>query len=93
VLFAVRNKLLSPMTIPFLPALTQTLMGAARTDLSLEDMALLGCLGPRVDTSAIQSWVIDGGMVTSTRLADGAQVLMPNISAIVPVLELFNVGE
>jgi LCP family protein required for cell wall assembly len=93
VLFAVRNKLLSPATIPFLPALTQTLMGAARTNLSLEDMALLGCLGPQIDPSAIQSWVIEGSMVTNARLEDGAQVLMPNMDAIVPVLEQFNVGE
>jgi LCP family protein required for cell wall assembly len=93
VLFAVRNKLLSPLTIPFLPALTQTLMGAARTDLSVEDMALLGCLGPQIDTSGIQSWVVEGSMVTSTRLADGAQVLLPNMDAIVPVLEQFNAGE
>jgi LCP family protein required for cell wall assembly len=93
VLFAVRNKLLSPATIPQLPALVQTLVSAARTDLSLEDLALLGCLGPQIDISAVQTWVIEGNMVQSTRLADGAQVLMPNMSAIVPVLEQFNVGE
>jgi len=93
VLFAVRNKLLSPLTIPFLPALTQSLIGAARTNLSLEDLALLGCLGPQIDTNSIQSWVIEGNMVTNTRLADGAQVLLPNMEAIVPVLEQFNVGE
>jgi LCP family protein required for cell wall assembly len=93
VLFAVRDKLLSPQVIPHLPALAQSLIGAARTDLSLEDLALLGCLGPQVDTSAIQSWVVEGNMVKDVRLADGAQVLMPNMSAIVPVLERFNVGE
>jgi anionic cell wall polymer biosynthesis LytR-Cps2A-Psr (LCP) family protein len=93
VLFAVRDKLLSPQVIPHLPALAHTLVGAARTDLSLEDLALLGCLGPQVNTSAIQSWVIDGSMVQDVRLSDGAQVLMPNMNAIVPVLEQFNVGE
>jgi LCP family protein required for cell wall assembly len=93
VLFAVRNKLLSPQVIPHLPALVQSLVGAARTDLSLEDLALLGCLGPQVDGSAIQPWVIEGGMVENVRLSDGAQVLVPNMSAIVPVLEQFNVGE
>jgi LCP family protein required for cell wall assembly len=93
VLFAVRNQLLRPQTLLQLPALTQALMGAARTDLSLEDLALLGCLGPQIDVSAIQSWVIDGSMVKDTRLADGAQVLLPVMDAIVPVLEQFNVGE
>lgn len=93
VLFAIRNRLLSPATLPFLPALAQTLMGAARTDLSLEDLALLGCLGPRIDTGNIRSWVVEGGMVTNTRMDSGAQVLLPNMDAIVPVLEQFNAGQ
>ncbi len=93
VLFAVRNRLLSPVTLLQLPALTQALMGVARTDLSFDDLGLLGCLGPQIDIGAIQSWVISGGMVKDTKLADGAQVLMPVMSAIVPVLEQFNVGE
>jgi polyisoprenyl-teichoic acid--peptidoglycan teichoic acid transferase len=93
VLFAVRHQLLRPQTLLQLPALTQALMGATRTDLSFEDLALLGCLGPQIDVSAIQSWVISGNMVQDTRLADGAQVLLPVMDAIVPVLEQFNVGE
>ena len=93
VLFAVRNQLLRPQTLLQLPALTQALMGAARTDLSFEDLALLGCLGPQIDVSAIQTWVIDSSMVQDTKLADGAQVLLPVMDAIVPVLEQFNVGE
>lgn len=93
VLFAVRNQLLRPQTLLQLPALTQALMGATRTDLSLDDMALLGCLGPQIDVSAIQTWVISGNMVKDTKLADGAQVLLPVMDAILPVLEQFNVGE
>lgn len=93
VLFAVRNRLLSPETIPHLPALAQVLVSAARTNLSLEDLALLGCLGPRIGQDAIQTWVIDSSMAQDTRLADGAQVLLPNMDAIVPVLEQFNAGE
>ena len=93
VLFAVRNRLLSPETIPHLPALAQVLYGAVRTDLSFEDLALLGCLGVQVRTEAIQTWVIDNRLVQDTRLADGAQVLMPKMEAIVPVLEQFNAGE
>jgi polyisoprenyl-teichoic acid--peptidoglycan teichoic acid transferase len=93
VLFAARDKLLSPFTLPQLPGLVQVLMGAARTNLSLEDMALLGCLAPQVNTQSIQSWVIDGNMVQDTQLQDGADVLLPNMDAIVPVLKQFNVGQ
>lgn len=93
VLFAVRKQLLRPQTLLQLPALTQALMGATRTDLSLEDLALLGCLGPQIEVSAIQTWVISDNMVQNTKLADGAQVLLPVMEAIVPVLEQFNVGE
>jgi LCP family protein required for cell wall assembly len=93
VLFAVRNRLLSPQTLPHLPALVQALYGAARTDLSLEDVALLGCLGVQVNSAAIQTWVIDGSMTQDTRLADGARVLTPKMEAIVPVLEQFNLGQ
>jgi polyisoprenyl-teichoic acid--peptidoglycan teichoic acid transferase len=93
VLFAARDKLLSPFTLPQLPGLVQVLMGAARTDLSLQDMALLGCLAPQVSTQSINSWVIDGNMVQDTRLSDGADVLMPNMDAIVPVLKQFNLGQ
>jgi LCP family protein required for cell wall assembly len=93
VLFAARDKLLSPATLPQLPALVQVLLGAARTNLSLEDIALLGCLAPQISSQAIQSWVMDGNMVQNTRLADGAAVLLPNMDAIVPVLKQFNVGQ
>ena len=93
VLFAIRDKLLSPEAIPQWPALAQVLFYAVRTDLSFEDIALLGCLGPQINTSAIQTWVIDSRMVTSTKLESGAQVLLPNMDAIRPVLESFNVGE
>jgi LCP family protein required for cell wall assembly len=93
VLFAARDKLLSPATLPQLPALVQVLLGAARTNLSLEDIALLGCLAPQIGGQAIQSWVIDGNMVQNARLPDGAAVLLPNMDAIVPVLKQFNVGQ
>jgi LCP family protein required for cell wall assembly len=92
VLYAVRNRLLSPSTLPQLPALAQLLVNSARTDLSFEDLALLGCLGPQIGDN-IQSWVIDGPMVVGSRLADGAQVLLPQMDAILPVLEQFNQGE
>jgi polyisoprenyl-teichoic acid--peptidoglycan teichoic acid transferase len=93
VLFAVRNRLLSAETVTHLPALAQVLYGAARTNLSLEDLALLGCLGVQINQEAIQTWVIDSSMTADTRLADGAQVLTPKLETILPVLELFNAGQ
>lgn len=93
VLFAVRDRLLTPATIPHLPALAQLLFGAVRTDLSMEDLALLGCVGTQISAEAIQTWVLGSGLVTDKRLADGAQVLVPNMEAIVPVLEQFSAGE
>ena len=93
VLFAARDKLLSPLTLPQLPGLVQVLLGAARTNLSLQDMGLLGCLAPQISTQSVKSWVIDGNMVQDTRLAGGADVLIPNMDAIVPLLQQFNVGQ
>ena len=93
VLFAARDKLLSPATLPRLPALVQVLVSAARTNLTLQDLALLGCLAPQIPPAAIQSRVIDSNMVRDATTSDGAQVLLPNMSAIVPVLEQFNVGQ
>jgi len=93
VIFAARDKLLSPEAIPYLPALAQVLYYAARTDLTFEDIALLGCLAPQVNSSSIQTWVIDSRMTTPTRFDTGAQVLLPNMEKILPVLESFNQGE
>jgi len=93
VLFAVRGKLLSPETIPHLPALAQILFNSVDTDLTLEDIALLGCLGPQISQSAIQAWVIDTSMVQPSTLKDGAQILLPKMDAILPILQSFNTGE
>jgi len=93
VLFAIRNKLLAPETISHVPALAQVLFNAVRTDMTLEDIALLGCLGPQVSREAIQTWVIDNTMAKPTKLPDGAQVLLPDLETISPILQNFNTGE
>jgi LCP family protein required for cell wall assembly len=93
VLFAVRDKLLQPETIPQWPALAQLLFSSVRTDLSFDDVALLGCAGAQIGSGAISSTVIDSRMVTPTTLADGAQILMPQMEGILPVLQAFNAGE
>jgi LCP family protein required for cell wall assembly len=93
VLLAARDRLLSPAALPQLPALGQVLISSARTDLSWDDLALLGCLGTQINQSGIQSWVIGSGMVEHVILADGAQVLTPKMEEILPVLESFNTGQ
>ena len=93
ILFAIRDKLLQPSTLPQLPALAQVMFNSVRTDLTFDDLALLGCLGPQVDRNNIQSWVIDSRMVESRLMEDGAQVLIPKMDAIQPVLQAFNAGE
>lgn len=93
VLFAIRDKLLQPETLPHLPALAQVMLNAVRTDLSLEDIALLGCVGPQIDKSQITTAVIDSRLTEPRTLADGAQVLYPKLDAIQPVLQAFNAGE
>jgi LCP family protein required for cell wall assembly len=93
VLYAIRDKLISPETVPQLPALAQVLFSSVYTNLTLADIALLGCLGPQINQSAIQAWVIDTSMVLPTTLSDGAQVLLPKMDAILPILQNFNVGE
>jgi len=93
VLFAIRDKLLSSEAIPQLPALAQVLSSAVRTDLSVEDTALLGCLGPQISRESIQTWVIDSSLTQPSRLPDGGSVLLPKMEAILPILENFNTGE
>lgn len=93
VLFAIRDKLLSPETLPQLPALAQVLNSAVRTDLTVEDIALLGCLGPQIARDAIQTWVIDSSLTQASSLSNGGQVLLPKMDAILPILENFNSGE
>lgn len=89
VLFAVRDRLLSAEALPHLPALAQLAWSSVRTDLSLEDLALLGCVGPQIDRANIRTTTINESLVTPTRLADGAQVLMPRLDQILPLLANF----
>ncbi len=89
VLFAVRDKLLSPAVLPQIPALTSVLLSAARTDLTFDDIALLGCAGVQIQDTNIYNTTISEKMVTATKLQDGAQVLMPNVDQINAALASF----
>lgn len=93
VLFAARDRLLQPETLPHLPALAQILFSSVRTNLSWEDVALLGCVGPQIDRAAIQARVVDSSMVEAKTLADGAQVLLPRPDSLPALIQEFSAGE
>jgi LCP family protein required for cell wall assembly len=93
VIFAARDKLLSVETLPYLPALTQVLISSARTNLTLDDLALLGCVAPQIERANITNRIIGTDMTTPVRTESGAQVLMPKMDVILPVLQMFNEGQ
>lgn len=93
ILMAMRDKVFSVEVLPVLPNLTQLLLSSVHTDLGLEDIGLLGCVGPRIERQAIRQLVIDGSLTRSFTTSGGAQVLLPNMDAILPLLVDFNVGE
>lgn len=93
VLMAVRDKLLSPEVLPHLPSLAQVVFTSVRTDMSLADVGLVGCVGPRIPEEAITRVVIDATMTNDVTFPDGAKVLEPRMEMILPVLEAFNTGQ
>jgi len=93
VMMAVRDKLFSPEVIPVLPSLAQLIYSSVRTDLSLEEVALLGCVGPQISNESITRIVIDTNMVEGFRTEAGAAVLRPKMDVILPLLETFSTGQ
>ncbi len=93
VLMAVRDKLLTPESLLVLPSLVQLIYQSVRTDLSLDDVGLLGCVGPQIPRESITQIVIDSTMTTSFAATSGAQVLLPKMDLITPLLAAFNTGQ
>jgi anionic cell wall polymer biosynthesis LytR-Cps2A-Psr (LCP) family protein len=89
VLLAIRDRMLRPDVLPRLPALILALRNAAQTDLAPDEIAALACVGPQIDRSAIQTYSIDGTMVWPWETPAGAQVSIPNLEVIAPVVEAF----
>ena len=89
VLLAIRDKLISPQSIPKIPALILALQGLGQTDLSPGEIAALACVGPRIDRSAIQALSIDGTMIQPWTTPGGASVSIPNRDQIAPVVQQF----
>ncbi len=92
VMMAVRDKLLTPETLVVLPSLAQLIYQSVRTDLTLEEVGLLGCVGPQISADAITRIVIDQKAVEPLN-ANGAQVLKPRMDVILPLLEAFSTGQ
>lgn len=93
VMMAVRDKLFSPDVVPVLPALAQLLYNSVRTDISWDEVGLLGCVGPQIDGGAITRIVIDSSMVEPFKTESGAAVLRPKMDVIQAALEAFSSGQ
>jgi LCP family protein required for cell wall assembly len=89
VLLAIWDKLLTSEMLPRLPDLISRLSGLIKTDLSATEMAMLACLGPQIDRSAIESYAIDGSQVIPWTTPTGGRVSVPDREAIAPLVEAF----
>lgn len=89
VLLAMRDKLLSPAVIPQLPEFITRFSGLIRTDLAPQEMAMLACLGPQIDRTAIEAYAIDGTMIIPWTTPGGGRVSIPNRDVIAPLVQQF----
>lgn len=89
ILMAAREKLLSPAVIFAAPALLQFAFTAVHSDLSLEEMGLLGCVLPRIGMDGITQHLMDYTMTRAHTTGGGAQVLLAEPAGMTPVLALF----
>jgi LCP family protein required for cell wall assembly len=93
VLMAVRDKVLSAEALPYLPALVQALHGTVYTNVSFDDIALLGCVAPQISRESIQAMAIDQTMVYSWRSPKNESALQPKMELIEPVLQAWSAGQ
>ena len=93
VVMAMRDRLFSPESITALPGLAQILYNSVRTDLTLDEVSLLGCVGPQIPRESITRIVLDTTMVEAFTTEAGAQVLKPKMDVILPLLEVFSTGQ
>lgn len=93
VLMAVRDKVLSPEALPYLPALAQALYGTVYTNLTFDDIALLGCVAPQIGRDSIQQMAMDQTMVYGWKGPNGESALQPRMEVIEPMLQQFSAGQ
>ena len=89
IMMAAREKLLSPAVIFAVPALLQFAFTAVHSDLSVEEMGLLGCALPRIGAEGITQHLMDYTMTRAHTTGGGAQVLLAEPAGMAPVLALF----
>lgn len=89
ILMAAREKLLSPAVIFAVPALLQFAFTAVHSDLSLEEIGLLGCALPRIGGAGITQHLMDYTMTRAYKTRGGAEVLVGDPAGMAPVLALF----
>ena len=93
VMLAIREKLFSPDVFTVLPSLAQLIYYSVKTDLSFDEVGLLGCVGPQIASESVSRFVIDTTMVESFKTEGGASVLRPKMDLIQPALEGFSSGQ
>ncbi len=89
ILMAAREKLLSPAVIFAVPALLQFAFTAVHSDLSLEEIGLLGCALPRIGGAGITQHLMDYTMTHAYKTRGGAEVLVGDPAGMALVLALF----
>jgi polyisoprenyl-teichoic acid--peptidoglycan teichoic acid transferase len=87
VLVAIRQKALSPRSLPRLPLLGVIVLDSLETNLSPREVLALGVLAVRLDPSRLRRVVLEPPLVNGRRRADGAAIQLPNWSLINPVIE------
>jgi LCP family protein required for cell wall assembly len=92
-MMAIRDRLLRPQTIPALPALAQVLMQSVRTNLSAEDIGLLGCVGTKISKEGVLQLLIGPNQTEFATAPSGASILKPRPDRIQNMMALFNSGQ
>lgn len=91
VIMAIRSKIISfdmlPTLIQKAPGLYEMMGESIRTDMTLQQITELALLGQDIPEESIRSGVIDANYLMGYETPEGAQVSIPNRSALGPFLE------
>jgi anionic cell wall polymer biosynthesis LytR-Cps2A-Psr (LCP) family protein len=91
-MMAIRDKLLRPQALTVLPSLAQLLYKSVRTDVTPDEVALLGCAGTQISKQSITSIVIGPNQTEFFTTLTNASVLKPRMDRIQSLLVAFNSG-
>lgn len=76
-----------------IPDLITLLNTTIQSDLSLEEMQALFCVGLEIDEDDLLVYMIDSTMTISETHQRGDEILIPNYAAISDLVQLFKNGE